>query len=110
LEYLSIVTEERKRDDGHHSPIEIDTGMDAGVLLTCTCSKFCSCRVSHRGKSLQVDCASERDLLLVVIELPHAIDDEANVGRALVDPNRSSSSNSDAQSGIIRRAVNPCAG
>ena len=86
MEYFSIIAVDRKRGDGHHSPVEIDAGIDSRVLLACTRSKLRSCRVSHRGKPLQVNRAGKREVLLVVIELPHAIDDEANIGCALMIP------------------------
>ncbi len=86
MEYFSVIAVDRKRGDGHHGPVEIHAGKDSGVLLASTRSKLRTGRVSHRGKPLQVNRAGKREVLLVVIELAHAVDDEANVGCALIDP------------------------
>src|SRR4051812_6484985 len=88
LAHSSIVVVNRQSGEGYHASIEVDTGLNPRVLLAGACGELGSCRVSHGGKPLQVDRAGQRELLLVEIELRHAIDDEANVGRALADPDR----------------------
>src|SRR5215470_5919264 len=42
----------------------------------------------HGGEPPEVDSAGEREVLLVAIELYHTVDDDANVGCTLADPDR----------------------
>src|SRR6185369_176053 len=61
----------------------------ARVLLAGARGEFRSCRVSHSRECLQVDCASQRGLL-VAVELLYAIDHEPNVGGPFADTDRDS--------------------